>query len=346
MRTYLTPTQDASIYQRYPTINSGLDEILEVGKLVKSLDQDNLYASASVRSLISFDIGSTSPYPSSSRYYLKLYLANANDVHRYQKIEVYPVSRSWVEGSGYFYQDVQNVSDGISWESASINQIWTTSGSDYTTAVSGTVTLSEFPLKDVRIDITNIIAPVISGSNTTPWNGLILKFPTADEQDARNKGNIKFFSSNTHTVFSPRLEIVWSNQSFSTGSLKPIPNGKVSITPKNLKEEYTMGEIDRIYFVVRDPYPNKQYDEKQRYKNQYYLPSESYYRIVDQVSGIVLQDFDLYSAISCDTTGSYITLDTSGMDVSRYYDIELKIKRDGLVFFPNFKYTFKVDTDE
>lgn len=346
MRTYLTPNQDATIYQRYPTTNSGLDEILEVGKLVKSLDGSNMYASASVRTLINFDIGPTSGYPTSSKYYLKLYLANAHDVNRYQKIEVYPVSRSWVEGSGYFYQDVKNVSDGVCWQSASVNTNWTTSGSDYTTSVSASVTLTDFPLKDVRIDVTNIIVPVVSGSNTTQWNGLILKFPTADELDSRNVGNIKFFSGNTHTVFSPRLEIVWNNQTFTTGSLKPIPNGNITIVPKNLKEAYTTGEIDKVYFIVRDPFPDKRYDEKQRYKNQYYLPSESYYRVVDQVSGIVLQDFDTYSAVDCDSTGSYITLDTTGFGINRYYDIELKVKRNGLVFFPEFKYTFKVDTDD
>jgi len=346
MRTYITPTQDATIYQRYPSSNSGLDEILEVGKLIKPLDGNNMYASGSVRALINFDIASGSAYPSTAKYYLKLYLATANDVNRYQEIEAYPVSRSWVEGSGYFYQDVQNATDGVSWQSASADQLWATSGSDFTTAVSGTVTLSAFPLTDIRIEVTDIIAPVVSGSNTTPWNGLLLKFPTTDEQDSRNKGNLKFFSSNTHTVFGPRLEIVWSSQSFSTGSLKPIPNSNITVTPKNLKEAYTQGEIDKIYFVVRDPYPDKRYDEKQRYRNQYYFPSESYYRIVDQVSGVVLQDFDPYSAIDCDATGSYITLDTTGLDVNRYYDIDLKIKRGGLVFFPEFTYTFKVDNDD
>lgn len=346
MRTYITPTQDASIYQRYPSSNSGLDEILEIGKLVKSLDGSGMYASASVRSLINFDIGQTTAYPSTARYYLKLYLANAHDVNRYQKIEVYPVSQSWVEGSGYFYQDVKNVSDGVSWQSSSVNQLWSVSGSDYTTLVSGSITLSEFPLTDISIDVTNIIAPVISGSNSTPWNGLVLKFPTVDEQDSRNKGNIKFFSSNTHTVFGPRLEIVWNDQSFATGSLKPIPNGIISIFPKNLKEAYTKGEIDKVYFIVRDPFPDKRYDEKQRFRNQYYLPSESYYRIVDQVSGVVLQEFDSYSAINCDSTGSYIVLDTTGLDINRYYDVELKVKRNGLVFFPEFKYTFKVDTND
>lgn len=346
MRTYLTPTQDVSIYQRYPNTNSGLDEILEIGKLIKPLDGSKMYSSGSVRTLINFDIVSGSSYPTSSKYYLKLYLANAHDVNRYQKIEVYPVSRSWTEGSGYFYQDVKNVSDEITWVKANSTTSWSLAGGDFTNTPTASKTLSEFPLQDVKIDVTEIISSVVSGSNTTPWYGLLLKFPDNDEDDSTNLGNIKFFSSNTHTIFSPKLEIVWNDQTFSTGSLKPIPNSNVTILPKNIKEAYTQGEVDKVYFVVRDPYPDKRFDEKQRYRNAYYLPSESYYRIRDQVSGIVIQDFDQYSAISCDTSGSYFVLDTTDMEIDRIYEIDLKIKKDSLVFFPEFNYTFKIDNND
>lgn len=346
MRTYILPTQDATIYQRFSTTNSGLDEILELGKLVNSLDGKNMYSSGSVRTLIHFDVSTESNYPSDARYYLKLYLANANYVNRYQTIEVYPVSRSWVEGSGYFYQDIKNVSDDVTWEKASSTVSWSIEGGDFVTTPSASTTLTKFPLQDVTIDVTNIVAPVVSGSNTTPWYGLLLKFPNADETNSTNVGNIKFFSGNTHTVFTPKLEIVWNDQQFVTGSLKTIPNGNVTIVPRNIKEAYTQGEVDKVYFIVRDPYPDKRFDEKQRYRNTYYLPSESYYRIRDQVSGVVLQDFDQYSAISCDTSGSYFVLDTSGMEVNRTYDIDLKVKKNNLIFFPEFKYTFRIDNND
>lgn len=346
MRTYLTPTQDATIYQRYPSNNSGLDEILEIGKQIKPLDGSGKYASGSVRILMNFAISSGSAYPATAKYYLKLYLANANEVNRYQKIEVYPVSRSWEEGSGYFYQDVKNVSDQVTWDKATASTSWSLAGGDFVTSPSASKTLSDFPLQDVRIDITDIIKPVISGSNTTPWYGLLLKFPTADETSSLNTGNLKFFSSNTHTIFSPKLEIVYNDQSFSTGSLKPIPNGNVTVIPKNIKQAYTQGEIDKIYFVVRDLYPDKRFDEKKRYRNMYYLPSESYYRIKDQVSGITIQDFDQYSPINCDQSGSYITLDTTDMEINRQYVIDLKVKSNGLVFFPEFDYTFTIDRND
>jgi hypothetical protein len=75
----------------------------------------------------------------------------------------------------------------------------------------------------------------------------------------------------------------------------------------------------------------------------YYLPSSSYYRIRDQQSGVVVYDFDQYSAIDCDRSGSYIMLDTSGLQVDRYYELDIKVQNNNLVLYPEFNYTFRVD---
>jgi hypothetical protein len=343
MRTFLTSTQDTTIYQRYPTLNTGLDEILEVGKLIKPSDLDVIYSTGSARIIIDFNINSGSNYPTSSQYYLNLYIANTENVNRYQKIEVSPISSSWIEGSGYRYQDITNAEDGATWRQAQPAVSWSSEGGDFTTNPSSSYEFSQVPITDVRINVTDIISPYVAGTGS--FYGLMIKFPDSDETNQTNKGNIKFFSGNTHTVFEPRLEIVWPSGSFSTGSLKPIPNGNVSILPKNLKEAYTKGEIDKVRLVVRDPYPDKRFDATQRYRNQYYLPSGSYYRITDDVSGIKLADFDAYSPIECDTTGSYIMLDTTGLTIDRYYRVELKVTSNSLVFFPEFNYTFKVDSN-
>jgi hypothetical protein len=346
MRTYLTPTEDTTLYERWPTQNTGLDEILEVGKLTSSIQLDSYtrYESASVRSLLNFDISAATTYPSSSRYFLNLYIANAERVPRNQTIEVFPVSGTWTEGSGYRYQTKRFALDGASWASASSTAPWTTVGGDYLTSVSASTQVTITPINDIRIDVTDIIQSAIN--DDFAWNGLLLKYPTTDELDTYNEGNIKVFSSNTHTVFSPKLEVVWNSQVFTTGSLKPIPSSKIHISARNIKQAYTRGEVDTIRFVVRDQYPDKRFDATPRYRNQYYLPSSSYYRIVDEVSGVKIHDFDQYSAISCDASGSYITLDTTGLDVGRYYRLELKVTTNNLVFFPETVYSFMVDTDE
>lgn len=346
MKLFLLPTDDATIYQRYPTNNTGLDEILEIGKNIKSLDSNKMYASGSSRALLNFEIPSAQQYPTSSTYWLNLKIANASDVNRYQTLEVYPITQPWVEGSGYFYQDVKNAEDGVTWLDSLVGAPWSSSGGDIDITVSASYTVSKFPIRDIKIDVTNIIAPVVAGTNQTPWYGLMVKFPTLDELNSKNKGNIKVFSSNTHTVFTPTLEVNYVDQTFITGSLKRIPNSNLSIISKNLKESYTQGEVDKIYFVVRDKYPDKRFDAVQRYRSQYYLPSESYFRIRDDVSGVILYDFDQYSAINCDTSGSYFLLNTSQLEPHRYYTVDLKVKSGNLVFFPEFTYTFRVDADE
>ena len=187
---------------------------------------------------------------------------------------------------------------------------------------------------------------MVSGSNITPWNGIVIKFTDADETSSANMGNIKVFSGNTHTIFAPTLEIVYNNQVFITGSLKPIPSNYVTVIPRNLREAYTVGEIDKIYLVIRDPYPDKRFDNVQRYRSTYYLPSSSYYRVRDSVSGVILADFDQYSAINCDTSGSYFMLDTTMFEMNRYYTIDLKVVGNNTTFFPEFNYTFKIDNDD
>lgn len=341
MRIFLSASQDATIYERYPTYNTGLDEILEIGKVIKPLDTTSMYASGSARALIQFDLTKLSSYPTNSVYFLNFYIANAQDVHRYQNIEVYPISQSWNEGSGYFYQNVKNVQDGVTWENRDEDIRWIVSGSDYIASPSASYTFELYPLNDISIDVTDIIKSFATNSNY----GMVIKFPDADEIDSLNRGNIKLFSSNTHTVFFPKLEVLWNDQTFTTGSLKPIPNSTLSIIPRNLKETYTQGEVDKIQLIVRDKYPDRRFDEVQRYRNTYYLPTSSYYRIVDEASGVVLYDYDEYSSISCDASGSFFVLDTNAFNSKRYYRIELKVVSDTLVFYPDFSYSFKVDTN-
>lgn len=346
MKIFLLPTEDATIYQRYPNNNSGLDEILEVGKNIKTTDGVGQYASASSRALLNFDIPSNQQYPLDAKYFLNLKIANATNVTRYQKLDVYLIAGSWLEGSGYFYQDVKNSEDGVTWSVRNMNTSWSVAGGDYYTDASASYTLSTIPIGDVKIDVTELIAPVVLGTNLNPWHGLVVTFPTADETNSSNRGNIKFFSGNTHTIFAPTLEVSYVDQVFVTGSLKRLPNGNVSVLPRNLKQEYTQGEIDKVYLVVRDKFPDKRFDATQRYKTQYYLPSESYVRLRDEVSDVVLYDFDQYSAVSCDPSGSYFILNTTQLEPNRYYTVDLKIKSGSLVFFPEFTYTFRIDDDD
>ena len=341
MRKFLVPTKDTSIYQAYPTNNAGFDEILEIGKLAGTTLVESSYATASVRSLLYFELPTTESVSPDAKYYLNLRLANANNVQRNQTILIYKVSQSWDEGSGYFYQDIKNVNDGATWQQSNTYTSWSFEGGDFLTAsTSASVILTNYPMQDIRVDITNILQPIVSQSLQSTFYGLGLQFPSTDEADKYNLGNIKVFSAQTHTIHQPTLEIAWDNQSFVTGSvlypLPPLLNVKVS--PINLAETYAQGDVTRINFNVRDEYPTKAFDSKLRYKNKYYLPSASYYSVVDTQANTVIVPFDEYSKINCDTSGSYVDLDTSALYKGRFYTIKLKVQSG--------QYTKTISTDK
>jgi hypothetical protein len=328
MRTILTASKDTTLYQAYVNNNAGLDEVIEVGKVINISEptSSTTYATASARSLLYFELPTTASVPATASYFLNLRLAEANNVKRNQEILVYQVSRSWDEGSGFFYQEIENPQDGASWVRCTSAVSWSSAGGDFLTESTGqSIILSSYPLQDVRVDVTNILQPFVSQSLQNTFYGLALQFSIADEQDSLNKGNIKFFSTQTHTIYQPTLEIVWDTQIFSTGSLRSIPSLDVKVVASNIREAYTKGDIDRINFVVRDQFPTRSFDATLRYRNRYYLPTSSYYSIIDVQSKNVVVPFDEYDKVNTDLSGSYVILDTSPLYQGRFYTLKLKV---------------------
>jgi hypothetical protein len=337
MKKILTASKDTTLYQAFPTNNAGLDEILEIGKVADEALVEPSYVSASARTLLWFNLPTTESVSANSSYFLNLRLANAENVKRNQELKVYLVSQSWDEGSGTFYQNVQNSNDGATWNQLGIGVSWSMAGGDFLPTPTQSVSLSAFPLQDIRIDVTDILRPLVSQSLQSTFYGLAIQFPSTDEVDGDNLGNLKVFSTQTHTIYQPTLEVAWDDQIFITGSLQRIPSLNVKITPNNLRDTYTKGDIDRVSFTVRDQYPLKSFDSILRYKNKYYLPSSSYYSIVDSQSNTTVIPFDTYSKISTDATGSYVVLDTSPLYPGRFYTLKLKVVSG--------QYTRVVDTD-
>jgi len=325
MRIFLTASADTTLYQRFPTNNAGLDEILEVGKVAAPEDIEIAYSSSAARALLNFNLPNSASISPTASYYLNLKIANANKLPYSQEIIIQKVSGSWAEGSGYFNQQTVNAGDGATWRQATTSLSWSNAGGDYYTTPSSSVILNEYPLQDLRIDVSSIIRPIISQSLS--WTGLVLKFPSASEADYNNEGNIKFFSKQTHTVHAPVLEIAWDDSTFTTGSLKRVPNTyDIAVVPKNVKENYVRGSKEKVRFVVRDKYPQKNFDATLRYKNVYYLPTSSYFSVVDKQAGTTVYPVDQYAKLSCDATGSYFVLDTTPLYKNRYYTVNLHLE--------------------
>ncbi len=327
MRKFLTPLKDTTLYANNPTLNAGQDEILRVGKTYSS--------SFSNRSLMSFDLSSIQTgisngvIPPTSKFFLNIKLANATNMNNPEVVYIYPVSQSWIEGTGTAMETNWNPSDGASWNYRSNPKLGLTwSGGSYYTNVSSIdteVTCSlTYPLTDIIADVTNIVGVWLSGSIEN--NGFILKISDVEEIDSGSNANIELYSSETDTFYVPTLEVAWNDQIYVTASLNQSNIDNVHIGIKNLQNSYYVGTNNRINLSVRDQYPLKTFSNVfTRYAGNQFVPSSSYYSILEDVTNKVIIPFDVYSPLSCDSSGSYFMMDTSGMVSGRYYRILINI---------------------
>ena len=359
MHKFFTSSFDASIYLQQPEQNAGRDEILEVGKLYYGSSKDI------TRTLIKFDTGSikseiTSIGTGSWQTYLVLRSANSQEIPLEYSIYANAVSQSWTMGTGTKFDNV--TSDGVSWKYRDGINTWqdnVTAGTAVFTAgttgsanaeggtwfITGSATqsFSNEP-DDIRMNVTNIMHQWISGSLKN--NGFIVRHSIDVENDSLDYGLLKFFSKETNTIYEPKLELVWDDSSFVTGSLTPVTGSaedgyKVVVT--NLKKEYPTNSKIKIRVKGRDAYPLKSFGTTFEYDQSKYLPSGStYYQIEDYITNEIIVPFGDYSKLSCDSTSNYFNLDTSTYAADRVYRLKIKILQNGITDIIDDKLTFKI----
>lgn len=359
MHKFYTSSYDASIYLQQPEQNAGRDEILEIGKLYYGSTKDI------ARTFIKFDINSISSsicsenITGSWKAYINLKAANSEEIPLEYTLYANAVSQSWTMGTGTKFDNIS--SDGISWKYRNGVNTWQdnviggtavfatgTTGSAnaeggtwYTASMASQSFNNE--IDDVRIDVTNIITTLISGS--LPNNGFIIHHGLANELDELDYGILKFFSKETNTIYQPKLELVWDDSSFITGSLSPVTGSaqddyKVVVT--NLKTEYLKDSKIKLKVKGRDMYPLKSFGTTFVYDQVKYLPKTTYYQIEDYITNEVVIPFDDYSKISCDITTNYFILDLNTLPAGRTYVLKLKIIENGISTIIDDKLKFEI----
>jgi|TARA_B100000902_G_scaffold388483_1_gene434215 hypothetical protein len=356
--------RDASIYSGGTTgsINTGLDEILEINKVVN----DNGTVGNVSRVLIDFDLAYISQsiqdgkIPSTAKYYLNLFDATSEEVEAEQRLHVYMVSGSWKQGTGKLDHDPVT-SDGVSyqyrdheaktpWVTGSIlteGGTWFTasyaSGQEYNVSASYDLT---FDKKDVRADVTDLVKNFIYSSSIYPNNGFIVKredsgsygnnhatasfdYNSGQEGDSSRLGNLKYFSRETHTIYPPKLEVEWDDSSWSTGSLSPLTSTdleRLKVYFKNLRTEYKEKTITKLRIVGRELYPTTAFATTPAELDVKYLPSASaYYSVRDAETEEVIIPFGSGSRISCDSTSNFFNIQMDGLQAERNYRFCLKV---------------------
>lgn len=202
-----------------------------------------------------------------------------------------------------------------------------------------------FQSTDVYMNVTNIVKKWITGSGRFENDGLILKFGTNIETTRDNLVHgLKFFGTDSNTIYVPRLNVVWDDQVFITGSLSSLPDEQLNVNVK-LKKFYGQYEKAKIRIYANSRYPQKNYTTTAYQSLNYYLPSSSYYEIRDAHTDEIILPFDeTGSKISCDGTSSYFHLWMNSFQPERFYRVVVKVETNGGDVVQTFdnNYYFKV----
>ena len=307
---------------------------------------------------------SNGEYVFNYKTYLNLKSANSEEIPLEYTIYANAVSGSWNMGTGTKFDNI--TSDGVSWYYKNGSSKWLdlsgsySAGSDTGSITNGgggtwyTASMASQSFNnepdDIRMDVTNIVKLWISGSNRLPNDGIILHHHTSasisTDNDGLDYGVLKFFSKETNTIYEPKLELVWDDSSFITGSLTPVTGSasddyKVVVT--NLKNQYSKDTKIKIRVKGRDVFPYKTFGTTFGYDQAKYLPSGStYYQIEDYITNEIIIPFGDYSKLSCDSTSNYFNLDTSTYAADRVYRLKIKILQNGITDIIDDKLTFKI----
>ena len=337
--------KDASLIRGADTLgtssnfNLGGDEVLEVGKTFQA---ESTSVGTIQRFVLQFPITrisksmSDGSISSDAKYYLNLYDAGAFELTRNNNdISLNVISQSWVEGDGKLSDD-PHIREGVSWryrtgETGSLEWFSGSEAKWGATYYTGSGYSASFSFNksgsDARIDITDIVHTFVSG--TVPNEGIVVRRPASIEDSTQNYGILKFFSSDSHTIFKPSVEAVWDDAVWSTGSLGALDLdelGKLQVYMSSLRPEYKKGTVSKIRVHGRERYPARSFATSSEYLTTQYFPSaSSFYSIIDAKTDHTIVPFGSGSKLSCDSTSNFFKLRTEGLEPERYYKVLFKV---------------------
>lgn len=345
---------DATLYENYITKNTGLDSVLDLSKYIVGTSSYNN------RALLKFDLSSISQsivngsIGATRKFYLNLSAVDAFELPTTLTFTIAPVSESWDAGIGK-YANIPETTQGVTWQQRTSTIDWTTGSYAANTTASWTVnngggtwytnntqsfTLSNTSV-DIRADVTNIVEGWLN--NTIPNNGFIIL--KNNESVADNQTSLRYFSSDTNTIYLPKLEVAWDNSVYTTGSLtQPTANKELLVYIQNLKKAYKETSKVRWNVGVREKYPTITFATQSNYLTVNYLPTSSFfYSIQHADTQETVIPFDTtYTKVSCTSSGNFVDMWLDGLQPERYYKIVFRVDRDGGEEYIDNNYIFKV----
>ena len=374
------PTKDSTLYSFYTSRNAGIDEMLEV------YNQNNETVNPQVaRFLVKFDQDDINNFisnnnaTSSINFLFKNYIAFGQGYNLDTKLEIYPISGSWDNGTGKF-SDSPESTNGVSWKfrdsedtlpwnfssnpftTESFNSIFTEQGGGvwFTGSSDGkqievTQSFSLRSSKDINVDVTDIGLAWYSSSNSIgtatdiPNNGFLVKLEDSIEFTTGSSINpiSRFFSVDTNTIYPPELLFRWndfvdqSSGSSTTNITGSTNNFHVSL--KECKTEYDQNSEAKFRVGVRPEYPIRTYQTSSNFTTNFYLPISSSYAIKDvDTDEFIINFHDIYTKISRDNNENFFKVYMNGLEPERYYKILVKTTYNNITEIIDNDLLFKV----
>jgi len=362
---------DATIYSRYPSKNTGRDQVLEVSAknsqdgtrflfrnpltenpyYTYDLAANDNYSSTDAyfpekdvrRALLQFspaEIAKLKVYASQSvsgswQANLRLYLATAQNLSTTYSLQAFPLSQSWEMGTGTYAQ-VPESRNGVSWTYTGVYQsspLWTTTGSSFNTSYSGSQFFDYMSNKDINMNVSDIVNRWFSGS--IPNYGILVKHPNSIEENTASFVDLKFFSIDTHTIYPPTLQFMWDDAYYYPQGTNYVLNDQITIVLANNLGQFKQNQVYKMRTAVRYTYPPRTFSTSSAYLQQLYLPENSYWALQDVKTEEMVIDFDTkFTKLSADSVSNYFTLYTSGLEVNRFYRILIKTNIYSTTFGP------------
>tara|TARA_R110000851_G_scaffold32430_2_gene87144 strand:- start:1711 stop:2853 length:1143 start_codon:yes stop_codon:yes gene_type:complete len=374
---FIYPEKDTTLYSHpnRTTMNSGNDEILEIVKekgttnsiyypsriLIKFKDDD-------IKTTISDVIGHSKFNDGTSSFALKLYSTEHKNLSTPLTLETFAASQSWDEGTGRF-SNLPTSSNGSSWiyrDNDITKTEWTTSS--FASGTSGSInapgitegggtwftgsnyigsqSFTKNETLDTNIDVTNIVtqfsASLFAGGGIENQGFIVKQVDSVETNTSNSFGELKYFSSDTHTIYPPKLCFKWDDSQHNNQS-SAKQSGELSVSLYRNKSEYNQNDIAKFRVHVRDKYPVRQFTSSSNYLNTGYFTTSSYYSIRDaHTEEEVIPFDDTFTKMSSDAEGMYFNIYMKSLQPERYYRLLFKhTNHDGTSIYDE-KHHFKV----
>ena len=332
----LFPLKDATLSSKDPSMNTGLDPVLELTKP----DRDN-----SSRIVIQFDqgeiINTVSQTTPGWRAYLRVYASEVESLPTNIPILCDPIYNEWDQGTGRF-GNLPITTNGVSWLGPKTGSFWTTSSGTSTSSYTGSnegggswytgytsiQNISQYTPQDLLIDVTDQVTAWDNG--TINNNGFILRVTESVEFSENYQYQLNYFGRDTNTIYPPSLLFYWNDQTYNTGSSEVLRSDEYNIAIGNNNNVFQSGDNVKIRVYSREKFPPRTFVTQSLYTYNKILPSSSMYQIIDVDTNEAIIPFNNPGTLlNADPTSSYFNLNTSYLEPERYYTVQIKAEVNG-----------------